>query len=86
MAVPRTAGPTVHDIRMPLLQGLFKKMAESGAGQPKRMTLESGPMAFHYILANNVAFLTLADKVSWWRQCIGGQNSSHCVQVPQCPS
>jgi hypothetical protein len=45
------------------LQGLFKKMAESGAGQPKRMTLESGPMAFHYILANNVAFLTLADKV-----------------------
>ena len=38
-------------------------MAESGAGQPKRMTLESGPMAFHYILANNVAFLTLADKV-----------------------
>ena len=38
-------------------------MAESGAGQPKRMTLESGPMAFHYILSNNVAFLTLADKV-----------------------
>lgn len=38
-------------------------MAESGAGQPKRMTLESGPMTFHYIIANNVAFLTLADKV-----------------------
>lgn len=44
-------------------QGLFKKMAESGAGQPKKMTLEAGPMTFHYIIANNVAFLTLADKV-----------------------
>jgi hypothetical protein len=47
-------------------------MAESGAGQPKRMTLESGPMAFHYILSNNVAFLTLADKVGWWRHTLTG--------------
>lgn len=43
-------------------KGLFKKMAESGAGQPKKMTLEAGSMTFHYIIANNVAFLTLADK------------------------
>ena len=44
-------------------QNLFKKMAESGAGQPKRMSLESGRMSFHYIISSNVCFLTLAEKV-----------------------
>jgi len=44
-------------------QSLFKKMAASGAGQPKRMTLESGPMTFHDIITGIVCFLTLADKV-----------------------
>ena len=73
----------MHDVRMLPLQGLFKKMAESGAGQPKRMTLESGPMAFHYILANNVAFLTLADKVGPRRQRIAS-NASPAAAAPAC--
>ena len=44
------------------MQTLFKKMAESGSTQPKRLTLEAGPMCFHYIIASNVAFLTLAER------------------------
>ena len=47
---------------VPLLQTLFKKMAQSGSTQPKKLTLEAGPMCFHYIIANNVAFLTLAER------------------------
>jgi hypothetical protein len=44
------------------VQTLFKKMAQSGSTQPKKLTLEAGPMCFHYIIANNVAFLTLAER------------------------
>ena len=44
------------------MQTLFKKMAQSGSSQPKKLTLEAGPMCFHYIIANNVAFLTLAER------------------------
>lgn len=44
------------------MQTLFKKMAQSGSGQPKRMTLEAGPMTFHYIIDANVAYLTLAER------------------------
>ena len=43
-------------------QTLFKKMAQSGSTQPKKLTLEAGPMCFHYIIASNVAFLTLAER------------------------
>ena len=45
-----------------VLQTLFKRMAASGSGQPKRMSLEAGPMTFHYIIDANVAYLTLADR------------------------
>mmetsp|Transcript_1588 Transcript_1588/g.4702 ORF Transcript_1588/g.4702 Transcript_1588/m.4702 type:complete len:219 (+) Transcript_1588:350-1006(+) len=41
---------------------LFKKQANSGAGQPKRMTLEAGSMTFHYIISGNVCYLAIADQ------------------------
>lgn len=41
---------------------LFKRQADSGSGQPRRMTLEAGNMTFHYTIAGNVCFLTVADK------------------------
>ena len=43
------------------LQTLFKKMSQSSA-QPSRLSMESGPLTFHYMIENNVCFLTLAER------------------------
>ncbi len=42
-------------------QQLFKKMAQSGA-PAARASLESGAFTFHYIIDNDVCFLTLVEK------------------------
>lgn len=41
---------------------VFRKMANSGARPPARMSIESGPYTFHYFIDGDVAFLTLAEK------------------------
>ncbi|KAK9856776.1 hypothetical protein WJX84_011765 [Apatococcus fuscideae] len=40
---------------------LFKKMSQSSS-PPSRMSMETGPLTFHYIIENNVCYLTLAEK------------------------
>ena len=42
-------------------QQLFKKMAQSGA-PAARASLESGAFTFHYIIDNDVCYLTLVEK------------------------
>lgn len=44
------------------MQNLFKKIATSTSKPPERMTLESGNYTFHYLIANGVVYLTLAEK------------------------
>ncbi len=44
-----------------LVQQLFKKMAQSGA-PATRASLESGAFTFHYIIDNDVCYLTLVEK------------------------
>lgn len=34
----------------PVLQGIFKKMAASTTKPPERMSIESGPFTFHYLI------------------------------------
>lgn len=53
-----------HELIATAAQTLFKKQANSGAGQPKRMTLEAGSMTFHYIISGNVCYLAIADQAS----------------------
>lgn len=44
-------------------KGIFKKMAASSSKRPDRMSIESGPFTFHYLLdGEQVCFLTLAEK------------------------
>lgn len=43
-------------------KGIFKKMAASSSKRPDRMSIESGPFTFHYLLDGEVCFLTLAEK------------------------
>lgn len=44
------------------LQGILKKMAASSTRPPPRMSIESGPFTFHYLIDGDVVFLTLAEK------------------------
>ena len=47
----------------PPLQGIFKKMAASSSKPPPRMSIESGPFTFHYLVdAGDVCYLTLTEK------------------------
>ena len=43
---------------------LFKKMSHAigGAQYPSRMSYESGPMVFHYIVEHGVCYLTVTDR------------------------
>ncbi|PSC72765.1 kDa vesicle transport [Micractinium conductrix] len=43
-------------------KGIFKKMAASSSRPPDRMTIESGPYTFHYVIDGEVCYLTLAEK------------------------
>lgn len=43
-------------------KGIFKKLGTSGSKPPPRMSIESGAYTFHYLIAEDVCFLTLADK------------------------
>ncbi len=46
-----------------LPQGIFKKMATSSSKPPPRMSIESGPFTFHYLVdAGDVCYLTLTEK------------------------
>lgn len=45
------------------LQSIFKKMATSSSRPPPRMSIESGPFTFHYLVdGGDVCFLTLTEK------------------------
>jgi len=45
------------------VQGIFKKMAASSSKPPERMSIESGPFTFHYIIdGGEVCYLTLTEK------------------------
>lgn len=44
------------------MQTLFKKIANSPSKPPPRMSIESGNFTFHYIIGNDVVYLTLVDK------------------------
>ncbi|PRW18383.1 kDa vesicle transport [Chlorella sorokiniana] len=44
-------------------KGIFKKMATSSSKPPPRMSIESGPFTFHYLVdAGDVCYLTLTEK------------------------
>ncbi|KAL4853418.1 vesicle transport protein 25 [Chlorella vulgaris] len=43
-------------------KGILKKMAASSTRPPPRMSIESGPFTFHYLIDGDVVFLTLAEK------------------------
>lgn len=46
----------------PPKQTLVKKIASSPSKPPPRMSIESGPFTFHYIIEGDVVYLTLVDK------------------------
>lgn len=46
----------------PALQTLFKRIANSPSKPPPRMSIESGPLTFHYLIDGDVVYLTLVDK------------------------
>eukprot|EP00887_Chlorella_sp_A99_P001542 scaffold8.g1542.t1 len=43
-------------------KGIFKKMASSSQKPPPRMSIESGPFTFHYLIDGEVCYLTLTEK------------------------
>jgi hypothetical protein len=43
------------------IQNLFKKMAAENSGD-SRMSVDSGPFVFHYLIQGGVCYLTLTDK------------------------
>ncbi|GAB4820443.1 hypothetical protein N2152v2_007489 [Parachlorella kessleri] len=43
-------------------KSIFKKMSAGPSKPPPRMTIESGPFTFHYIIEGDVCYLTLTDK------------------------
>ncbi|KAL4458104.1 hypothetical protein ABPG75_012969 [Micractinium tetrahymenae] len=44
-------------------KGIFKKMAASTSKPPERMSIESGPFTFHYVIdGGEVCYLTLTEK------------------------
>lgn len=51
-----------HACKPPLVQGILKKMAASSSRPPERMSIESGPFTFHYLIDSDVVYLTLAEK------------------------
>lgn len=44
-----------------LLQTLFKKMAKENPAN-SRLSVDSGPFVFHYIIGGGVCYLTLTDR------------------------
>lgn len=44
------------------LQTLFKKIASSPSKPPSRMSIESGPFTFHYVISGDVVYLALVEK------------------------
>ena len=48
----------------PLLaaQSIFKKLGAGPSKPPPRMSIESGPFTFHYIIDGDVCYLVLTDK------------------------
>jgi hypothetical protein len=58
--IPRASCNRTHLLHH--AQSLFKKLGTQGAGQQTRLTVESGKYMFHYILDNNVCFLTLCER------------------------
>lgn len=60
-AVRLASGPPLAATPAP--QGIFKKMAASSSKPPPRMSIESGPFTFHYLVdAGDVCYLTLTEK------------------------
>ena len=43
------------------VQTLFKKMSQSGS-QASRLSVDSGPFVFHYLIEGGVCYLTMADR------------------------
>lgn len=44
------------------VQGILKKLAVSSTRPPERMSIESGPFTFHYLIDSDVVYLSLAEK------------------------
>lgn len=44
------------------LQSIFKKLSAGPSKPPPRMSIESGPFTFHYLIEGGVCYLTLTDK------------------------
>ncbi len=43
-------------------QTIIKQLAKAPHGQPQRVSVESGPYMFHYLVSEGVVYLTLAEK------------------------
>ena len=61
-------------------------MAGSGARPPPRMSIESGPYTFHYLIDGDVAYLTLAEKVKQGRESWRNMQAAAVISMPRAES